>query len=111
MQNKTTHKDGNALIQDLLLSLKHLNQAISQAPNEALNDAFITPEIESIIGRIVNVTNLATDRLHEPYGSRLVPTWSDDVLGRDVPNPHTLSRQLLIQKAEQHKAWFGTDNP
>ena len=97
------NKDGNALIQDLLLSLKHLNQAISQAPNNALNDAFITPEIESIIGRIVNVTNLATDRLHEPYGSRLVPTWSDDVLGRDVPNPHTLSRQLLIQYDEIEK--------
>ena len=111
MQNKTTHKDGNALIQHLLLTLKHLNQAISQAPSEALNRAFITPEIESIIDRIDNITNLATDRLHEPYGSRLVPTWSEDVLGRDVPSPHTLSRQLLIQKAEQHKAWFGTDNP
>jgi len=106
-----TNKDGNALIQHLLLTLKDLNQAISQAPSDALNSAFITPEIEGIISRIDNITNLATDRLHEPYGSRLVPTWSDDVLGRDVPNPHTLSRQLVIQKAEEHKAWFSTDNP
>jgi len=106
-----TNKDGNALIQNILVSLKSLNQAISQAPSNALNDAFITPEIESIISRIDNITNLATDRLHEPYGNRLVPTWSDDVLGRDVPNPHTLSRQLLDTEAERHKAWFGTDNP
>ena len=111
MQNKTTNKDGNALIQNILVALKGLNQAISQAPSDALNSAFITPEIEGIISRIDNITNLATDRLHEPYGSRLVPTWSDDVLGRDVPNPHTLSRQLVIQKAEEHKAWFSTDNP
>ena len=106
-----TNKDGNALIQNILVSLKSLNQAISQAPSNALNDAFITPEIESIISRIDNITNLATDRLHEPYGNRLVPTWSDDVLGRDVPNAHTLSRQLLDTEAERHKAWFGTDNP
>ena len=106
-----TNKDGNALIQNILVALKGLNQAISQAPSDALNSAFITPEIEGIISRIDNITNLATDRLHEPYGSRLVPTWSDDVLGRDVPNPHTLSRQLVIQKAEEHKAWFSTDNP
>ena len=106
-----TNKDGNALIQNILVALKGLNQAISQAPSKALNDEYITPEIEHIIYRIVYVTNLATDRLHEPYGNQLVPTWSDDVLGRDVPNPHTLSRQLLIQKAEQHKAWFSTDNP
>ena len=111
MQNKTTNKDGNALIQNILVALKDLNQAISQAPSDALNSAFITPEIEGIISRIDNITNLATDRLHEPYGSRLVPTWSDDVLGRDVPNPHTLSRQLVIQKAEEHKAWFSTNNP
>ena len=111
MQNKNTNKDGNALIQNILVALKGLNQAISQAPSDALNSAFITPEIEGIINRIDNITNLATDRLHEPYGSRLVPTWSDDVLGRDVPNPHTLSRQLVIQKAEEHKAWFSTNNP
>ena len=100
-----THKNttGNDYIKEILEQLSYLNTAISHAPNDALEKGKITTELDHLKYRLEYITELAQERLYEPFGDKLVPTWSEDILGRDIPTAYTLSRQLLDLEQERYE--------